>query len=170
MKFDVSEEEAKKAKVPHEIFLTNLIGNHILWFVAALGLARSNWVPLAMVPVVSVICLSYTIWKAQKVKADAPWFVMCHWQIGARRSKIFLGMFLIFSLISVLGWMGYSQLGLMKEAVYAIIGGVGVLPIMVTTLVLIIMESDVLHQASQGKVPKGIVEKYPHPGGITPQE
>lgn len=170
MQFEVTEEEAKKAKVPHEIFLTNLIGNHILWFVAALGLARSNWYPLAMVPVVSIICLSYTIWGARRSRRNDSWFVMCHWQIGARRSKVFLIMFLIFGLISGLGWVAYTHLGMMKEAVYAIIGGAGVLPIMVTTLVLIIMESDVLHQATQGKLPKSILAKYPHPEGITGKE
>jgi len=119
MKFDVSESEAKKAKIPHEIFLTNLVGNHILWFVAALGLARSNWYPLAMVPVVSIGCLVYTIWGAKRAQQNTPWFVMCHWQIGARRSLIFLGMFGVFGSASVLGWVGYTYLDMMEEAVYA---------------------------------------------------
>lgn len=66
--------------------------------------------------------------------------------------------------VVTLGWLAYSQLGLMKEAVYALVGGLGVLPIMVTVLVLILMESDALHQASQHKIPDRVVEKYPNPG------
>jgi hypothetical protein len=52
----------------------------------------------------------------------------------------------------------------MKEAVFAMIGGLGILPIMVTVLVLILMESDALHQAALHKLPDGIVTKYPNPG------
>ena len=51
MKYEIPEEQVKKAKAPHELFLTNLIGNHILWFVAALGVYGSFWQPMALVPV-----------------------------------------------------------------------------------------------------------------------
>ncbi len=163
MNYVVPENETKKAKLPHEIFLTNLIGNHILWFVAALGVVRSTWYPLLVVPVVSIACLGYVILRAKQAQRKDPWFVMCHWQISAKRSKIFLLMFMVFWFACLLGWVGYSYLGMMEEAVYAVIGGMGVLPIMVTTLVLIIMESDVLHQAGHGNLPKGVIERYPNP-------
>ena len=80
MKFEITGEEAHKAKIPHEIFLTNLIANHILWFVAALGLVRSYWQPLALVPIVSVGILAYTLWRAKQSKSRDSWFVMCHWK------------------------------------------------------------------------------------------
>jgi hypothetical protein len=52
----------------------------------------------------------------------------------------------------------------MKQvAVVAMIGGTGVLPVMVIVLVLILMESDALHQAAQHKLPKRMVELYPNP-------
>ncbi len=45
MRFDVSKDEIRRANVPHEIFLTNLIGNHILMTVGAGGVAGSfPWV------------------------------------------------------------------------------------------------------------------------------
>ena len=53
MRFEVSTEDIKKANVPHELFLTNLIGNHILMAVAAGGVAGSfPWV-MAMIPAIS---------------------------------------------------------------------------------------------------------------------
>ena len=69
MKFEITEEESHKAKIPHEIFLTNLIGNHILWFIAALGLAKTYWQPLALVPVVSISLLLYTLWRARQSRS-----------------------------------------------------------------------------------------------------
>lgn len=164
MKFQISDEESHRAKIPHEIFLTNLIGNHILWFISALGLARTYWQPLALVPLFSVTLLVYTLWRARRSRKRDSWFVMCHWQICAGRSRIFIFMLMLALTVSGLGWVAYSQLSLMKEAVYALIGGFGILPIMVTVLVLILMESDALHQAALHKLPDRIASKYPNPG------
>ena len=114
-------------------------------------------------PIVSFAILSYTLWWANKSKISDSWFVMCHWQIAAARSRILIYMLLFMLTIAFLGWLGYTYLGMMEVAVYAIIGGGGILPVMVTVLALIIMESDMLHQASLHKVPKGVVEKFLSP-------
>ncbi|MCP4993810.1 MAG: hypothetical protein GY934_08500 [Gammaproteobacteria bacterium] len=164
MKYDISEEESKKSKIPHEIFLSNLIGNHILWFIASLGLAGSYWQPLAMVPVISLILLAYTLWRARRSLTIDSWYVKCHWQIAAKRSRLFILMLSIAVTVSILGWVGYTYFGMMKVAVMAMVGGIAILPIMVTVLVLILMESDILHQAALYKLPKGIVEQFPNPG------
>ena len=65
--------------------------------------------------------------------------------------------------IVLLGWIGYSYLGLMREAVLAIIVGMGILPIMVTVLVLILFESETLYHANQAKLPAWVVELHPNP-------
>jgi len=49
----------------------------------------------------------------------------------------------------------------MKEAVWALIGGVGILPVMVTVLVLIITESEALYHPNQAKLPSWVVERFP---------
>ena len=161
MKFEISDELTRQAKIPHDIFLTNLIGNHILWFVAALGLVRSYWQPLALVPIVSLTILVYTLWRARQSRRKDHWYVMVHWQIAAERSRFFIYMLLAVLTVCFLGWIGYTYLGMMKVAVMALIGGVALLPIMVTVLVLILMESDALHQASLHKLTEGVVAKYP---------
>ncbi len=166
MKFAISQELGKKAKVPHEIFLTNLIGNHILWFVAALGMVGTFWYPLALVPIVSLATLLYILWRAQRSKQVDEWYVMCHWQVAARRSRIFLLMLLATLLVATLGWVGYAYLGMMKVMVIALVAGVGILPVMATVLVLIVMESDILHQAAQHRLPGGVVERFPPPEGV----
>ena len=166
MKFEISDELTRQAKIPHDIFLTNLIGNHILWFVAALGLVRSYWQPLALVPIVSLALLVYTLWRAKRSLKDDHWYVMVHWQIAAQRSRFFIYMLLAVLVVCLLGWIGYTYLGMMKVAVMALMGGVGLLPIMVTVLVLILMESDALHQASLHKLTARVVERYPPPDSV----
>nr|VFJ62477.1 MAG: hypothetical protein BECKFW1821C_GA0114237_100265 [Candidatus Kentron sp. FW] len=161
MSLNISRVDAKKAEVPHEIFLFNLVGNHILVFIVSLGIFRSFPYPLYFVPIVSVVCLSYTLWRAKRSSVIDPWFAFCHWQVAARRAKVFIVMLFLLGTVSFLGWLGYSYLGMMKEAVYAIIGGFGILPTMVTMLVLIMMESDGLYQARQHRLPEWVLEKFP---------
>lgn len=163
MRFDVSDEERKKAKLPHDLFLVNLIANHILAFVATLGLAGSWIWPMFIVPVVSFVVLGIIFIRARRSRQIDTWFVMCHWQIARRRSAFFIKMMLMLMIIAALGVYGYTNLGWMKEAVYALIGGVCILPIMVTTLVLILMESDALHQADKGEMPEKIANLFPNP-------
>jgi hypothetical protein len=162
MRFEVSHDEIKKANVPHELFLTNLIGNHVLMAVAAGGIAGTfPWV-MAMIPAISFSILGFTLWRARRSIGRDPWYVMCHWQVCARRSKIFIFMLTLLLMIMVLGWVGYTYGGMMREAVWALIGGVGILPVMVTVLVLIIIESDALYHANQAKLPSWVVERFPN--------
>ena len=170
MQFEVSEQEVRRAKIPHDIFLVNMVGNHILWFIAALGVARSYWQPLAMVPVFSFASLVYILWRARRSRTLDSWFVMCHWDICARRSRVFILTLGLFGLVAVLGWAGYTYLGMMEVAVYALIGGVGILPVMVTVLILIVMESDALHQAAQRRLPRSVQERFPNPGVAVVEE
>ena len=163
MRFEVSKEEIKQANVPHEIFLTNLIGNHILMTVAAGGVAGSfPWV-MAVIPVISFSLLGYILWRARRSLTRDSWYVMCHWQVTARRARIFIAMLSLLLIVMALGWAGYTYGGMMKEAVMALIAGTGILPIMVTVLVLVIVESDALYHANQAKLPKWAVERYPNP-------
>jgi hypothetical protein len=161
--FTVSPREIKQANVPHEIFLTNLIGNHILMAIAAGGIAGSfPWV-MAMIPAISFALLGYTLWRASLSRRRDPWYVMCHWQICARRSRLFIIMLSLLLLVCTLGWAAHVYGGMMKEAVIALIVGTGILPVMVTVLVLIIVESDALYHANQAKLPAWVVERFPPP-------
>jgi hypothetical protein len=163
MRFEVSNVEIKKANVPHEIFLTNLIGNHILMTAGAGGMAGTfPWI-MATIPITSFGLLGYTLWRARRAIGRDPWYVMCHWQVCARRSAVLLLMLILLLVAAVLGWIGYTYAGMMKEAVLALIGGVGLLPVMVTVLILIIMESEALYHANQARLPKWVVERFPNP-------
>ncbi|MCF7979867.1 MAG: hypothetical protein K9L82_18035 [Chromatiaceae bacterium] len=163
MRFEVSDREIKQANIPHEIFLTNLIGNHILMAVAAGGIAGSfPWV-MAIIPAISFSILTYTLWRAHRSIGRDPWYVMCHWQVCARRSRIFIGMLSLLMVAMLLGWAGHVYGGMMKEAAIALVAGIGILPVMVTVLVLIIVESDALYNASQAKLPAWVVERFPNP-------
>jgi hypothetical protein len=166
MRFQVSKQEIQRANVPHEIFLTNLIGNHILMAVAAGGIAGSFPWAMAVIPAISFAILGYTLWRARRAIGRDPWYVMCHWQVCARRSRLFILMLSLLLVAMALAWAGHVYGGIMKEAAIALVIGGGILPVMVTVLVLIIVESDALYHASQAKLPRWVVERFPNPNAI----
>ncbi|MCW8935755.1 MAG: hypothetical protein OQK98_13595 [Gammaproteobacteria bacterium] len=163
MKFDVAPEDIKKARVPHEVFLTNLIFNHVLVFVAIMS-ASSLTHFIVVIPVLSVISLVYLFWGAQRAKTRASWYVNAHWQIAARRSRFFLIMLIIVgSLLSII----YMVSGGDMRPQHWAFSGAAFLPVMVSVLGLIIFESESLHQAKNAMLPDWVSERYPE-NALTP--
>ncbi|HEY5789850.1 MAG TPA: hypothetical protein VIX81_04445, partial [Gammaproteobacteria bacterium] len=70
--YPVDDAARRRAKVPHELFLTNLIGNHILAFVALLGMASHNPLPVLAVPLLSFLVLAFTLWRGGARGGGAP--------------------------------------------------------------------------------------------------
>ena len=157
MKFTITEAEMHQAKWPHDLFLINLIFNHILMFAAFMS-ASSLWQWVILVPIASFLVLVYTIWRARRSHKVDSWYVKCHWQICDRRSKMFIGMIALM-LIAVATVLLISG-GHPKPAQIAL-GGAVILPTMVMVLVLIILETESLDDARKGRVPDSVVKRFP---------
>jgi len=163
MQFNISEEEAKKAKFPHEIFLINLVFNHILVLVALLS-SREFAQYAFGVPIASAFIIFFILIGAQRAKSKASWYVSGHWQLCAKRNLYFLIMIAIMGLIFLTLYIVSD--GDLKPQHWAL-GGAAVLPTMVTVLILVIMESEALHHAKTGILPDWVKEKYPQ-GSLEP--
>jgi hypothetical protein len=155
-----TEQEMIAAKRPHDIFLSNLIGNHILVFTAIATFGPSYIQYMVLVPLLSFAALAYTYFRSGRIKREDSEFVWAHWQVACRWSKFFMLMLLLLVTVSTLGWLGKTYLGMMKEAVYAMIGGLGILPTLVSVLILIVIESDSLHHARCGTLPKWALRRF----------
>lgn len=154
------EQEIIAAKVPHDIFLSNLIGNHILLFTGISTFGQQYIQYMLLVPLLSVLALGYTFYRAMRSKPENGLFSHIHWQIALRWSKLFSMMLLLMLTVSTVGWLAHHYLGMMKEAVYAMIGGLAILPTLVCVLVLIVIESDSLHHARMGTLPKWAQRRF----------
>ncbi|MBL1319479.1 MAG: hypothetical protein COA63_000265 [Methylophaga sp.] len=157
---EVTQQEISAAKVPHDIFLSNLIMNHILLFTAIAAFGGKYINLLVLVPIFSFIALAYTFYRAHKVKREDSEFIYVHWQIARRWSVLFSGVLALLCTVSFLGWWGQNSGLMMKELTYALIGGLGLLPTLMSVLVLVIIESDSLHHARLGAYPKGARQRY----------
>lgn len=152
--------ERKSAQMAHNLFLSNLIGNHILIFTGISAFGPRYFYFMVLVPLISFSTLAYTFYRASKVKREDSQFIYIHWQIAKRWSILFGYVLSLLVSVSLLGWLGHTYLGLMKEAVYGMIGGLGLLPTMVSVFVLLIIESDSLNHARSGTLPKWARQRY----------
>lgn len=160
--FSISPEEGKRAKWPHEIFLINLVFNHIFVFVATVSVANTFPMLPVLVPVISFFIIGYILLKARQIAAgNDTWFVKSHWQIAARRNRVFMLLLAVACVVCGGGlWLSVAM-GWARIQTIALIGGVGLLPFMASLLVLIVLGNDSVFQARTGKLPKHFVEQNP---------
>ena len=160
--FKVSPAEARRAKWPHEIFLINLIFNHIFVFVATVSVVGTFPYLPALVPIISSCIIGYILVKSKQVSVSGEtWFIKAHWQICSQRNRLFMLLLSIPCVIRIRGLWLSKTLGWSKIATIALIGGVGLLPFMVALLILIIMGNESVHLARTGKLPKSYLERHP---------
>jgi hypothetical protein len=153
-----SKNELKTGQLPHQLFLFNMVGNHILLSIIALSNSTVPWIA-GGVPIISILIIAFTLLMGQKYKDDVSDFVKCHWRVVLKRTRIFMIAYVLVLTAAGLAWALNSMIPI-KEMAYAIVGGLGILPTMVMVLVLTVMESETLHHALNGHVPDSLREKY----------
>jgi hypothetical protein len=155
---EYSKKELKEGQLPHQLFLFNMVGNHVL--VALIALSNSSHLEVTVIPIfISLAILAYTLIRAPTRLKSESLFVRSHWQIVLKRTRIFLITYAALFTVGLIAWLSYSYAGVMKEQAIALAGGLGILPTMVVVLVLTIMETDTLHQAMNARVPKTLTER-----------
>lgn len=158
----VTSDEMKRARHLHAVLLFNFIVNHIFIFLAAVSMMKQSLLPTLMVPILSIAMLAYILVNAKRSLTREPsWFVRCHWQLAARRARMFLLLFAIMGSFSALVYFGGHAMGMSTLTTKALTFGVGLLPFMVTLLFLVVIEFDAEHQCKIGKVPPSAAAAYP---------
>ena len=158
--FSISPEEGKRAKWPHEIFLINLVFNHIFLFVATLAVVGTLPLLPVLIPAISFSIIGYIFVKSRQVASgNDTWFVKSHWRIADRRNRAFMLLLIVTCVVCGGGFWLSRMLGWARIPTIALIGGVGLLPFMVSLLTLIVLGSDSVFQARTGKLPKRFVEQ-----------
>ncbi len=154
--YTAMQDEITRAKWPHEIFLINLVFNHILVFASTFGVFSTFPLMVLIVPITSFAITGYILLKARRIAAsDETIFVKAHWVVADKRNKHFMWL-LIAACVVVGGGLWLSKaMGWSKIATIALLGGVGLLPFMVALLVLIVMGNDSMYQARHSKLPRG---------------
>ena len=145
--------EVRLAQLPHQLFLFNSIGNHVLLTVITISVAISNPLLTLLIPIISLSIIGYTFIRGRTLVNHPSLLVRAHWGIVMRRTRVFLVGYIVLSIASTLAWLLHTYAGAMKELMFALVGGLGLLPMMVLVLALTIVESETLSHAGHGFVP-----------------
>jgi hypothetical protein len=149
-------DEIRRAKWPHEIFLINLVFNHILVFASTFGVYSTFPLMVLVVPVASLVIIAYIFFTARRValSAETP-LVKAHWAVADKRNKHFTLLLAIVCALSGGGYWLATLAGWPKVTMIAVLGGVGLLPFMVSLLALIVLGNFSMYEARHNKMPKG---------------
>ena len=162
--FTSSPAEIKAARWPHEIFLINLVFNHVFVFVVSLGVIKSIPMMIVLTPLISFSIIIYILIKQKSIEAsDASFFLKGHWKIAAARNRWFMYLLIFTCTISGGGYFLFGALGLNKITLWALIIGIGLLPFMIALLTLVTLGSDSMNIARDGRLPGNFLAKNPPP-------
>jgi len=131
-------------------------------FASTFGVFSTFPLMVLIVPITSFVITGYIMIKARQIaKSDETWFVKSHWVIAAKRNNNFLRLLVITCTVIGGGLLFSKMMGWSKITTLALLGGFGILPFMVSLLVLIVLGNDSMYQARHGKLPKRFVEQNP---------
>lgn len=163
-KYHATPDEIVRAKWPHEIFLINLVFNHILVFASTFGVFSTFPLLVLVVPIISFSITAYILLKARVIAtSNDTIFVKAHWQVAQKRNKHFMLLLTATCLIISVGLWLSSAMGWSKIGTIALLGGAGLLPFMVALLVLIVLGNDSMYQARHSKLPKHVISATAQP-------
>ncbi len=90
MHYSVTPQEISAAKMPHHIFNLNVILTHLAISQVVLEIGDGSASNLIIIPIISIMVLSYIYFKSKKLAHGDSWFVAAHWTLAWRRSRILI--------------------------------------------------------------------------------
>jgi hypothetical protein len=151
-------------------------------------IAAYKWVGVTLPTLLSLTVMLFTWLRAARARHSQPWFVAAHWRLSARRYRALLAAYVVSAAVVSLAVFGgdgdtaelerriadlppaMQQMERHKLASQdmgsAIWARIGVVPLLVTVMGLIMLESGALYQAGRGELPDAMVERFPPPTGL----
>jgi len=111
MHYNVTQQEISAAKLPHHIFNLNVILTHLAASQVVLEIGNGSALNFIMVPVISIMVLSYIYFQSKKLALEDSWFVAANWTLAWRRGRILIISYAIAITIIVVTTLLGSLLG-----------------------------------------------------------
>ena len=193
MFFAINDQQLRRAKAPHELAMINLLLLNLLIGVALLAgsmaepdsaIATYKWLGVGVPLALSLGLMLFTWVRAARASRTEPWFVAAHWKLCASRYRALLLAYLVSAAVVSLAFFGSDDHSALERRIAdlppamqemerhkldsqdmgsAIWARIGVVPLLLTVMALIMLESGALYQAGRGEVPDGLTERFPPP-------
>ena len=182
MQYQITPDEATRAKVPHHIFNFNILVTHLFAAYTILEIGHGRMLPFLIIPIVSTLVILYLCTRVKHKLETDTWFVAANWLVACRRGKMLIAAYVaaivlmgLYLLIDALfpGGMTMQDFsspeGGSTNITQVITMYFGGLIVFVTVLLTFIQTGISVFEASQGIVDDKIERKYlPRPDGANP--
>lgn len=196
MFYAVDDQQRRRAKSAHELAMVNLLLFNLLAGVALLAgsmaepysvIARYKWGFVAVPLTLSLLVMLFTWARARWAERSAPWFVAAHWHLAARRYRILLIAYLVSAAVVSLAFFGGNDESELERRIAnlppalqemerrklesqdmrgAIWARIGVVPLLLSVMGLLMVESGGLYQAGRGELSDAVVAAFPPPSDL----
>jgi hypothetical protein len=196
MFFPVPDSDRRLARAPHELAMVNLLVFNLVIGIALLAgsmaqpdslIGTYKWVAVAVPLLLSLAVIAFTWLRAARAVGTSPWFVAAHWRLSASRYRLVLAAYVVCAaILSLALFTGTDETAIeaqvrdlspamqemerrklhsqhMGEQVWA---RLAVVPLILTVMVTIMLESGSIYQAQRGEVPDGLVKAFPPPSDL----
>ena len=154
MQVEITENEKKKARIPHNIFMLNLALFHLLMTPAAIALEIGT-IGMMLPLVLSLAIIFYTHSHKKNIQNTEHWFVVNHWELAIKRYKLLLFSYLITAVLMLTGWllaMGSPDPN-MQDILKTVFIRIAIMPVLLMVMINFYLESSAINLASKGELP-----------------
>lgn len=154
-------------------------------------IARYKWIFVAVPLILSVLVMLFTWLRAARLRRSGPWFVAAHWRVAARRYRILLIAYLVSAAVISLAFFGGNDQSKLERRIAdlppalqemerhklesqdmrgAIWARIAVVPLLLTVLGVLMMESGGLYQSGRGELSDAAAADFPPPNDLERSE
>lgn len=159
MNVSVSDNEKRLARVPHNLFVLNILIVNLLMTPVAIVMNIGMYgffIPL--ICSLAVILYIYT-----RLSCQSSWFVEMHWRLSFRRCLFLMLGYALSAILIGVGWLISlsSQDATMAEIIFTAVSRVAIVPSLLAVMATVVLEAGGYHQINHGIVPEWLVRKFP---------
>ncbi len=156
----VSDEERRRAKAPHELFMINLFAFHLMLtpLLIFTGIGQAG---LLLPPVLSGAVFLYIYLQGRRAERLEPWFVAVHWKLAFQRAKLMLIAYAITAGLMLGAYLLSLGAGKTQDIMFTVLTRVAVMPTVIMVFVVAVLESSAIYQVSRGEVPDPLAKRHP---------
>ena len=158
---EIDDYTARRARLPHELSLFNLVLFHLLAAPASIVLDIGLFgflVPLFL----SLSFIAFLWIRALRARQHDAWFVAAHWRLAANRSRILMIGYLIAA--AILGFAFVAASGSSKGDIMMVaLSRLAVVPVLITVMICFVLETNAIAQARRGELPDGLAKQFAPP-------
>ena len=87
MQYQITPDEATRAKVPHHIFNFNILITHLFAAYTILEIGHGRMLPFLIIPTVSTLVILYLCTRVKRKLETDTWFVAANWLVPVDGAK-----------------------------------------------------------------------------------